>query len=569
MNDRIPPGQGAPAAPQSTGQPEHDGRGPWFRPEAPTEPTEHGPKIHPSGLLDIDCDSGSSPLVIRAIQDGLNTGLIPGTYVTAGRVLILEQVSGSPENAAGNHPLPVAVTPAGAHELASLLVRRTFTHKTVTVKDKGSETGTRTKNAEFTPTDTNLAAVLAPRSWPGLRPLNGIIGAPVLRPDGTLLQEGGYDPATGLYLASRAEIGSPVPAEPDEKAVNWAKDILLNWVLADFPWCSEADRANFLAMLVTQVIRRSLGDSLVPFFVVTAPGQGSGKTLLVTICGVLFGQVNMPWTGSEDELRKTLTSIMRGQEGVISFDNIPTGTVLRSATLSKLLTDRTWGDRLLGGNVLAKFANDRLWAATGNNLRAGGDMASRMVLISIDPRMEHPERRSGFVITDLEGWLELPDSRRKLLDAVCVLVADWAAAGRPEADVTPMRQFTRWARACGGLLEHHGVPGFLENTAEVEEMDDDSGDWSAVLLRWQAIFGRAAVSSSQVMERSYDPRWEGYFPTGRGGDPLGSKGLGRRLAGERNHPHGGLVLRGWQDRTRLWWWWVEAAGAEFAEYGGG
>jgi hypothetical protein len=55
--------------------------------------------------------------------------------------------------------------------------------------------------------------------------------------------------------------------------------------------------------------------------------------------------------------------------------------------VSKLLTDRTWGDRLLGGNVLAKFANDRLWTGTGNNLRVGGDMATRAVLVSIDPAM--------------------------------------------------------------------------------------------------------------------------------------------------------------------------------------
>jgi hypothetical protein len=31
------------------------------------------------------------------------------------------------------------------------------------------------------------------------------------------------------------------------------------------------------------------------------------------------------------------------------------------------------------------FPNDRLWLATGNNLRTGGDMASRAVWVRLNP----------------------------------------------------------------------------------------------------------------------------------------------------------------------------------------
>ena len=84
-------------------------------------------------------------------------------------------------------------------------------------------------------------------------------------------------------------------------------------------------------------------------------------------------------------------------------------------------------------------------------LEVGGDNKTRTVLVALDAD-PHPERRSGFVLGDLESWIEEPANQRLLLTAVLALVADWAAAGCPQASVTPMRQYTTWARACGGFL---------------------------------------------------------------------------------------------------------------------
>jgi hypothetical protein len=495
----------------------------------------------------VDCGDGRGPEVIRAVGAALNSRAIPQTYVTEGRVVAVQAVTGSSDaDPDGKRPLPVAVAPVDANTLAALLAWFTFTYRLVVDKAKN------TRRVEFTPEARMLTAALALKSWTGLPPLNGIIGAPVLRRDGTLLQQPGYDPGTGLILAPRVDI-YPVPLPPPAEAVAWARTLLLDQVLRDFPWCGPADRANYVAMLVTQVLRRRLGGSPVPFFPITATDQGSGKTLLATIAGVLYGQASMVWTGDEDELRKTLTSIMRSQEGVITFDNIPEGTVIRSGTLSKLLTDRTWGDRLLGGNVLGKFANDRLWCATGNNLRLGGDMATRAVLISLDANTPHPERRSGFVIPDLESWIEQSASQRLVLTALLVLAADWSAAGCPEADVMPMRQFTAWARMCGGFLARHGVGGFLANTSELEDADDDAADWAQFLARWPSVLGEAWVTSSQVADTLGDPRWAGTFPAGRDG-PLSVKSLGRRLGGIRGRYYGSIALERWMSRDHIWLW---------------
>jgi hypothetical protein len=89
----------------------------------------------------------------------------------------------------------------------------------------------------------------------------------VLRPDGTLLQKPGYDPATCLYLASKVPL-EPVPAEPDSGQVTAASEFLLTAFLGDFPWVSEADMANYLGLLVTPILRtwadRLLGGNTTP-----------------------------------------------------------------------------------------------------------------------------------------------------------------------------------------------------------------------------------------------------------------------------------------------------------------
>ena len=145
-------------------------------------------------------------------------------------------------------------------------------------------------------------------------------------------------------------------------------------------------------------ILRSYLRTLIPFGVVTSTMPGSGKTILTCGLGMLYGQRVLTWTHSDEELRKAITSVLADPVGTIIFDNLAEGTVIDSPVLARLITDRTWADRLLGGNKTAAFANDRVWTATGNNLRLGGDMRTRSVLVGLNPDMPRPEERTGFEI---------------------------------------------------------------------------------------------------------------------------------------------------------------------------
>jgi hypothetical protein len=488
---------------------------------------------------------GAAPETIRVLTEAVGSRVIPHTYVTDGTPVVMEAVSGAAGPTAGDEdvPLPLVASPLRPPLLAALLAE----HADV-VRGRVNERGEQV-DEEVCPPGPVLAAVLARQSWPGLPVLRRIISTPVLRPDGTLLQTPGYDPATGFFLAPSTPL-DPIPEQPTREQVGEARGFLLDRFLRDFPWRCPADRANYLAMLVSPILR-PYTRSLAPFGVIDATMPGSGKTILAGCVGLLVGQRVLTWTDSEDELRKAITTVLADPVGVVVFDNLVEGAVIDSAVLARLVTERTWTDRRLGTNTASTFPNDRLWLATGNNLRTGGDMASRTVWVRLDPDCPRPEARTGFTIPNLDAWILAPANRALVLRHLLTLILDWTAAGAPTSSAVPeMRQFTRWAQHLGGFLAHHQVPGFLTNTESTRGLDDDAAEWRAFLLRWHHLHGNKHLTAHELRRSAEtggggfgsDP-WAGTFPvTGSGHLPT-VKSLGRRLTGQLDRWRGDIVLR--------------------------
>lgn len=170
----------------------------------------------------------------------------------------------------------------------------------------------------------------------------------------------------------------------------------------------------------------------------------SGKTILTGGPGMLYGQRVLPWTYSEEELRKSITAVLTDQVGVVVFDNLAEGTAIASAILAQLVTGGVWADRQLGASRTIATVNDRLWMATGNNLQVAGGMASRTVRVHLDPNMPRPEQRdqSHFGIPQLDQWITDPANQLIVLWHLLVLVLDWTRHGAPRAVGVAMRQFT-------------------------------------------------------------------------------------------------------------------------------
>ncbi len=493
--------------------------------------------------IEID---GEAP-TIRTLTHVINEGYIPDVYVTNGALTHISRISGDVSLAGlaptERPPLPVAATPVNSDSLASLLAHHLYVYK------MRRRPGGEIYQEETVPPGRSLSAVLAQRYWPDVRALHGIVGSPVLRPDGTLLQTPGYDRRTGLYYAAKVGM-EPVPARPTATETSEARTFLLDRFLGDFPWVGPSDRANYLGLLVTQILRPYVR-SLTPFGLISATTQSSGKTILSEGVGLLYGQKVQPWVKSDQELRKAVTAILDGPAAVVVFDNLKEGSIVDSPVLAMLLTTPTWSDRLLGTNKTFTAANDRLWLATGNNIHLGGDMATRTVLVRLDPKMPRPELRTNFTIPNLDRWVKDPDNQRILLRHLLVLVMDWIAAGAKRSDHT-MRQFTTWAAAVGGFCAHHGVDGFLGNADDVRALDEEDNEWAVFLARWHKLFGTQPQKSGDI-RKSADiefqvgggpivDRWEGDFITTDDGKTPTAKSLGKLLAGQVGRFHGDYVL---------------------------
>lgn len=333
-----------------------------------------------------------------------------------------------------------------------------------------------------------------------LRELLGVTHTPILRQDGTVLDTPGYDIGTGLlYLPTS---GLKIPAIPDAPTVEQIKeavDLILKPV-ADFPFVDiDRHRTNWVGAMLTPLLRTILPPPY-PWFVITAPQPGSGKTLLAKAIGIVHGMVTRPELPSEsEEQRKMITTILSDTTAPVAlFDNL--AGVVRSSVLEALLTSVSWSDRLLGVNRNLSLTNDRLWLGTGNNAKIGGDLARRTYDIAIDPKRPDPFLRTGFSIVNLEEWME--QHRGRYLAALLTVARGWVLAGKPAQEVRS-DSFARWDGALRGLLVWAEIGGRFGQGADssTAAVSEDDADWGVFLAEVQRVFGDKEFRAKDVLSR--------------------------------------------------------------------
>ena len=235
--------------------------------------------------------------------------------------------------------------------------------------------------------------LLALGTWDGLPPLTGLLSAPTLRPDGTLLTTPGDDAATGLYLPD-VLAWPALPEAPDWDAAQQAATILAE-PFGDCPFAALHHRRAVLAALLSLLARYAVEH--VPLFAIRATTRGSGKTLLAAALLVLATgrpAAKMPPARDEDEERKRLLAIALAGDPLVVMDNV-TGD-LGTPALDVALTSLTFKDRLLGPNATKEAPLETVCLATGHQMSFRGDTARRVVPIDLLPEVERPEERTGF-----------------------------------------------------------------------------------------------------------------------------------------------------------------------------
>jgi hypothetical protein len=268
-------------------------------------------------------------------------------------------------------------------------------------------------------------------------PLAGITEAPVLRRDGTVLTQPGYDVATSLYyVPAPGLVVPPIPEAPTDGELKATIELVLE-VLCDFPFDSEASRANGYGALIAPVMRPAI-DGPAPLPAIDKPQPGSGASLMADVISIITTghlAATMGVLQSEEEWEKKLSSHLLAGRSLCVIDNIE--GKLNSDTLSRYLTSTHVSIRPLGRSADIILANNMTFIATGNNIRLGGDMPRRCYWIRLDTGVARPWLRDIiFKHADLREWVFA--KRGAILAAILTIARAWVTAGWPVPDGLPM-----------------------------------------------------------------------------------------------------------------------------------
>jgi len=182
--------------------------------------------------------------------------------------------------------------------------------------------------------------------WHGVRRLESVVTYPVIRADGSIIENRGYDPKSGLFIdIEDGEIDVPktITQADAVKAVETLRDLV-----CDFPFEAPEHFSSWLSLILT-IISRFAFDGPAPLFVIDANTRGSGKTLLAELASIIvtgqdFARMTSP--RDDEEIRKRITAIALRGDPVVLIDNVAGD--LGSPSFDSALTSTSWSDRVLG-----------------------------------------------------------------------------------------------------------------------------------------------------------------------------------------------------------------------------
>ncbi len=426
------------------------------------------------------------------------------------------------------------------------------------------------------PPDFAINAVHKRKVYPGIRPIEGVIEAPTLRPDGSILSVAGYDRATRLYLQPNVQI-DPIPDRPSQQDAITALDAIYDLV-TDFPFKSDTHKAVWLTGLLTVLGRASfMGPA--PLFALDGNAPGSGKTKLADLISIVASSRRMPrstWPGGEnadEEVRKRITSLVVQGERFVLLDNVD--CELGGGPLDAAMTGDTWKDRLLGTNTTVEVPMKMIWFASGNNLAFRGDFVRRAMLSRLETPLEKPEERTGFTHPELLDYAV--ENRGRILRAALLILRAHRANGRPKL-VEALGSFEKWTHAIVDPVRWVTGLNPFDVRADVRVSDKGTQTRAALVEGWAELKDgtvtglTVADALRQLKDDDDDARKDkrtARFQVLRNaladlterGDLPSARSIGRYLGGMRGRVVGGKMLRGFEVRSGVYAWKVVDANA--------
>ncbi|MGJ7483719.1 PriCT-2 domain-containing protein [Variovorax sp. LT2P21] len=381
-----------------------------------------------------------------------------------------------------------------------------------------------------------VADALLGRGASSLRPLTGVIEAPTLRADGSILDVPGYDAETGLLFLPNCDY-PPVPQYPG-RAEALAAIQRIEALIDKYPYVAPVDRSVALAAILTCSVRRALNKA--PMFAVNAPTPGSGKSALIDVACIIVTGSTVPVFAqgeNEAEFEKRLHGALLAGHSVVSFDNVT--RPIEGNALCQAMTQQTMEVRPLGTSDTRTVPTSTTFFATGNGLVVRADMTRRVLECQLDPGVERPELR----VFDFDP-LEVAKAQRAtvLVDALTVLRAHRLA----QHEVRSRRiDFNEWSAMVADALVWLGYADPAASMDRTRASDPAKDEFRAVAREWTKHFGSKLASVREAIEAateqsggSFGTRAEFMRPDFReallqiagAGGAINSRSLGKWLA---------------------------------------
>ena len=414
---------------------------------------------------------------------------------------------------------------------------------------------------------------------PRLRVLHGIVDAPTIRADGSLLITPGYDAVTGLYANFNPGDWPRIPQNPSRDDARAALAKLYDLV-KETPFATNVHRAVWAAALLT-VVARDYAAGNVPLFAFSANVPGAGKGTLVDLLAEIamglgatkWSPVNAARKGDvEAEERKRLMAVALSGTRLLCIDNIKPGDPLGTPALEGALTageDEQIGriaDRVLGESRQSEVPWRCVVMATGNNLTVVGDMGRRAVLCRLESSLMDPEMRR---FKHYPNLLQHAGQHRPelLTAALTILIAHKYAvdSGEPNVQLSRINSFGGWSdriRSAVWWADPEGCDPWDGNRELKKTAQPEQEEAQMFLAAWHETVGSRAVlvrdlervcrkDSCDYSAVLADAVAELGIAPPRGQDALNTRSLGMWLTAHADRP-GKFILRK-VEGTRKWY----------------
>jgi putative DNA primase/helicase len=334
------------------------------------------------------------------------------------------------------------------------------------------------------------------REWQ-LPPIRGIASTPLLLPDGAINTANGYDEHSGLWVDWRGG-ALDVPTNPTRADALIALQRLYK-LIETFPFDDpKMDGTIALAALMAAALRPSLDRC--PAFAMVSPTAGTGKTKLCkTVAALADTAPPLPLTfgHSEEEFQKALATAVMISPPVALIDNI-NADGLNSNILAVAISEGAAQIRRFGSNTeAANVECSSLFLLTGNNLWLADDMLRRVLVCSLDPRVEHPELRTFGADPEAHARAH----RAEYLRDVHIIVRAFRRWG-VTITAQPLAGFDSFCKMIRDPLVWLGQPDLVDKVVLLKDTNPKRASEAELLAALYEEFGKRRFAASDVYAKT-------------------------------------------------------------------